>query len=58
MQNIKKVKERIKALFVWRDVTFTSFAEFMSKNMGRIILNQVFLTSFPEARFLLKKFLK
>ena len=35
MQNIKKVKERIKALFVWRDVTFTSFAEFMSKKYGK-----------------------
>ena len=34
MQNIKKIKERIKALFVWRDITFTSFAEYMSKKTG------------------------
>lgn len=35
MQNIKKIKERIKALFLWRDVTFTSFADYMTKKTGK-----------------------
>ncbi len=30
-----KIKERIKALFVWRDVTITAFAAYMSKKFGK-----------------------
>lgn len=30
-----KIKERIKALFVWRDVTITAFAAYMSKEFGK-----------------------
>lgn len=31
MSNSQKIKERIKMLFVWRDVTFTAFADYMNK---------------------------
>ena len=30
-----KIKERIKAIFVWRDVTITAFAAYMSKKFGK-----------------------
>lgn len=31
MEEPKKIKERIKALFIWRDISFTAFAHYMTK---------------------------
>ena len=31
MSNSQKIKERIKMLFVWRNITFTAFANHMNK---------------------------
>jgi len=35
MEKNNKIKERIKALFLWRDITFTAFAEHMTKKKGK-----------------------
>jgi len=35
MSDNYKIKERIKALFLWRGVTFTAFAEHMTKKKGK-----------------------
>jgi len=35
MEQNNKIKERIKALFVWRDVTFTAYADYMTGKNGK-----------------------